>query len=91
MSAYHLTKLAWDLEHVDGLLERFGEDPDAVLDGYRLTDDERRAVQQRDAAALLPTGINPVALRNLMVLLGVPHSRMYNRAHEDRAHEGGPR
>lgn len=77
MSVLHLTKLARDLEHLDGLRERFDQDPDRILADYDLTGDERDAVKRRDAAALLPTGINPVVLRNLMVTLGVPHSRMY--------------
>lgn len=85
MSAYHLTKLAWDLEHADGLLARFQQDPDAVLDRYRLTDAERQAIADRDARWLLTTGINPVALRNLMVLLGVPHGRMYADAGQEGA------
>lgn len=81
MNLLALTKLAWDLEHVPGLLDRYRDEPATVLDGYRLDDAARRAVLDRDAHALLAGGLNPVALRNLLVLLGVRHADLYRSDH----------
>lgn len=78
MSHLQLTKLAWDLEHEDGLLDAYNGDPEAVLDRYRLDPRLRRAVLDRDAATLLADGLNPVVLRNLLVMLGVPHAKLYD-------------
>ncbi|GAB2857679.1 hypothetical protein GCM10022221_66590 [Actinocorallia aurea] len=80
MSVVGLNRLARELEHTPGLLTRYLESPDTVLDGYRLTGPERRAVTGKDAAWLLDAGMNPVALRNLMVVLGVAHQDMYPAA-----------
>lgn len=80
MSVVGLNRLARELEHAPGLLARYLESPDAVLDGYPLTGPERRAVADKDAAWLLGAGMNPVALRNLMVVLGVAHQDMYPAA-----------
>jgi hypothetical protein len=80
MSVLGLTKLAWALEHEDGLLDRYRREPATVLDGFSLDDAERTSVLDLDASDLRERGMNPVALRNLLVLLGVPHGRMYTHA-----------
>ncbi|WP_141585237.1 hypothetical protein [Actinomadura sp. WMMA1423] len=77
MSVVALNRLARELEHSPGLLARYRESPETVLDGYRLSGPERRAVTEKDASWLLAAGMNPVALRNLMVVLGVAHQDMY--------------
>ncbi|MCR1782701.1 hypothetical protein KVF89_09170 [Nocardioides carbamazepini] len=77
MSVLGLTKLARALEHEDGLLERFRSEPGAVMDRFVLDDAERASVLALDANDLRERGMNPVALRNLLVLLGVPHGQMY--------------
>lgn len=77
MSLVEVNRLAWDLEHVPGLLERARADLDSVLGGYDLDSAEIRAVRDRDSWWLLDRGMNPVALRNLMVVLGVAHGDMY--------------
>ncbi|ROO85003.1 aromatic-ring opening dioxygenase LigAB LigA subunit [Actinocorallia herbida] len=80
MSVVGLNRLARELEHTPGLLGRYLESPGTVLDEYRLTESERRAVAGKDAAWLLDAGMNPVALRNLMVVLGIAHQDMYPAA-----------
>jgi hypothetical protein len=77
MSVVGLNRLARELEHTPGLLAAFAAAPEAVLADYPVTGDERGAVLRRDAAWLLGHGMNPVALRNLMVVLGVGHHEMY--------------
>lgn len=81
MSVLGLTKLARDLEHVDGLLDDFRAEPARFLERYDLADAEEKAVVDLDTAFLLERGMNPVALRNLIVLLGVPHGQMYTHQH----------
>lgn len=78
MSIVGLNQLARDLEHIPGLCERFASDPAEVFANYPLADQERTAVGRKDAAWLLQAGMNPVALRNLMVTLGVAHHEMYS-------------
>ena len=77
MSVLGLTKLSRELEHQDGLLERFRTDPADVMDAFDLTVNERSWVLDLDAESLLDHGMNAVALRNLLVLLGIPHGQMY--------------
>ncbi|MFC5750182.1 hypothetical protein [Actinomadura rugatobispora] len=80
MSIVGLNHLARDLEHDPDVLRSFRAAPEPVLAGYRLTGEERRAVAAKDATWLLAHGMNPVALRNLMVVLGVAHQDMYAAA-----------
>jgi hypothetical protein len=77
MSIYGISRLAWDLEHVDGLVARLKAAPHVVLAEYPLTDAERDAVFCNDAHWLLAHGVNPVVLRNLIVMQGIPHGQMY--------------
>lgn len=80
MSVLGLTKMSWDLEHVDGLVRALKDDPRGVITRYDVTDAEAEAVEQLDAHRLLAAGMNPVALRNLLVLLGIPHGEMYTHS-----------
>ncbi|WP_129667077.1 hypothetical protein [Phytoactinopolyspora endophytica] len=79
MNHLMLTKLAWALEHEDGLLDAYRHDPGAVLDRFKLSARHRQAVLDHDAETLLADGLNPVVLRNLLVMLGVPHAELYQR------------
>jgi hypothetical protein len=81
MSAYQVTRVSWDLEHVPGVAERFEADPDALLREYDLTETERAAIIARDAAPLLAGGANAISVRNLMALLGSATSLMYSTSH----------
>ena len=80
MSTLGLNKLAWDLEHVAGLGQDYDADPESVLNRYDIDPREVRAVVDLDATTLLRYGMNPVALRNLLVLLGIPHAQLYTHA-----------
>ena len=77
MSVFGLTKLSRALEHRDGLVERFRAAPVEVMAEFDLSAQESDWVLDLDTRALLDLGMNPVALRNLLVLLGVPHGQMY--------------
>ncbi|WP_229053494.1 hypothetical protein [Aeromicrobium sp. Leaf350] len=80
MSVLGLTKMTWDLEHLDGHVDELLGDPRTFMSRYDVSDTEARAVEQLDATALLELGMNPVALRNLLVLLGIPHGQMYTHS-----------
>ncbi|SDY78830.1 hypothetical protein [Herbiconiux ginsengi] len=77
MSVIAVNKFTLDLEHKPGVLEAYRADPAAVLDGYRLSDAERDAIARLDADWFLTAGVNPIVIRNLLVILGIPHNQMY--------------
>jgi hypothetical protein len=77
MSVIGVNKLTLALEHEPALLDAYRSDPDATLDKYRLSSDERDAIRRLDADNLLQRGVNPIVIRNLLVLLGIPHGEMY--------------
>jgi hypothetical protein len=77
VSVVGVQQLAWDLEHRDGLLARWQEEADAVLRQYPISESEARAIRRHDAMWLLRAGVNPVALRNLLVIQGIAHKDMY--------------
>lgn len=77
MSVLGVNKFTLDLEHRPGLLDAYRADPAAVLDGYRLSEQERAAIQRLDADYFLASGVNPIVIRNLLVILGIPHKDMY--------------
>lgn len=77
MTVVGITALARDLEHVDGLLDRWATERDEIIAGYPISAAEADAIRRNDAAWLLGAGVNPVALRNLFVIQGVAHKDMY--------------
>jgi hypothetical protein len=77
MSILAVNRIALDLEHRMGLIDEYRSDPQSVLDRYRLSSEEREAVVRLDAQYLLDAGVNPIVIRNLLVILGIPHSDMY--------------
>jgi hypothetical protein len=77
MSTVGLGRLARDVARTDGVAERLRADPRSVLAQYPLTGPERDAVLRLDAAALVALGLNPLVMRNLLFLLGVPNAELY--------------
>lgn len=77
MSVLAINQFTRDLEHEPTTIDAYRADPSAVLAGYRLTDDERIAILALDAAELLDRGVNPIVIRNLLVILGIKHGEMY--------------
>lgn len=77
MSVIAVNKFTLALEHDPGKIEAYRADPEAVLDQYRLSSQERDEIRRLDARALLARGINPIVIRNLLVILGIPHGEMY--------------
>ncbi len=58
-------ELKWNVE----LRQQFADDPSAVLDGYALLPEERRAIEERDFKALYDLGVHPYLLSQLARLL----------------------
>ena len=77
MSVLAINKFTLALEHEGGLIEDYRAHPDEVLGRYRLTEAERDEIRRLDAQALLDRGVNPIVIRNLLVILGIKHGEMY--------------
>ncbi|MGH3383155.1 MAG: hypothetical protein ACRDO1_01115 [Nocardioidaceae bacterium] len=70
MSAYELNKLMYDLRRADRRAA-MRDDLEAYLDGYRLTDAERRLVLDRDWQGLVEAGASIYVLTKLGAVLEV--------------------
>ncbi|MDY7102029.1 MAG: aromatic ring-opening dioxygenase subunit LigA [Actinomycetota bacterium] len=58
MSLYYVQKVLYQLNRDRNLQDRFRAEPERVLDGYDLTDEERRAVLEPDIGLLFHLGVN---------------------------------
>jgi hypothetical protein len=72
MTTYALNKLLRDVNRDPGVRERFFKDAAVVASGYDLTDAERRAVLERDVAALYRLGVHGLILRPFTILHQMP-------------------
>jgi hypothetical protein len=72
MSAYALNKLLRDVNRDPATRERFFNDAAAVAAGYDLSDEERRAVLERDVTALYRLGVHGLILRPFTILHQIP-------------------
>lgn len=68
MSTYALNKLLRDVNRDAGTRERFFKDAAAVAAGYELSDEERRAVLERDVTTLYRLGVHGLILRPFTIL-----------------------
>lgn len=59
MSHYWVGKLCFDASRNPALIEEYKSDPEAVLNRYHFTDEERKKLQEQDAAFFYQLGINP--------------------------------
>jgi Aromatic-ring-opening dioxygenase LigAB, LigA subunit len=62
MSRYQVDKLLRDLRRDPHLAERFRDDVETVLDGYKLDAEERRLLKHWEIRALYDRGVNPLLL-----------------------------
>ena len=62
MSLYGVQKLLFQLNNDPAVRQRFEQECDAVLAGYALTDEERRALAQADVGRLHLMGVHPLLL-----------------------------
>ena len=70
MSSFHLNKLMYDLRE-EANREAFKRDEEAYLAGYELTDEERRAVRERDWRRMNELGASVYVMTKLGAAVGV--------------------
>ena len=58
MSLYYLQKVLYDLNRDERVQASYTEKPDALLDNYTLTDEERKALKKPDIGLLYVLGVN---------------------------------
>ena len=71
MSLYYTQKLLYDLNRDPGLRQRFLDQPEPVLGGYDLTDEERDAFRRRDIGLLYVLGVNGQLLMHISGYFGL--------------------
>ncbi len=62
MSLYQVNKLLRDLNRSGELVQKYQSDPEAVLQNYDLTPEEREAVKNWQVRKLYEMGANPLLL-----------------------------
>jgi len=72
MSLYQLSKLLFTLNRDPVAQDRFRSDPGALCRDYALSDDERRAIVERDIGLLYVLGVNGQILMHFAALCAVP-------------------
>ncbi len=65
MSIYNVNKICYLSQHDPALRERLRTDPASALAGFRLTDEERRALLEGDVVRLYTLGAHPYLLGHL--------------------------
>lgn len=70
MSLYYVQKLLYQLNRDPSVRRRFAERRDELLDDYRLSDEERRAIAEGDIGLLYVMGVNGQLLMHYSALLG---------------------
>ncbi|MDE3076716.1 MAG: hypothetical protein KGJ86_14960 [Chloroflexota bacterium] len=84
MSWFWMNQAMADL-HVAANRERFATDPDGYLAGYQLTDEERRAIKNRDILKLWDLGAQPYIMRGFQRRTGMSDSE-FRAALKDRSY-----
>jgi hypothetical protein len=68
MSLYQVQKLIYQLNRDPRTRERYGQERDAVLAEYELTDEEKRALTEPDVGLLYVLGVNGQLLMHFAAL-----------------------
>ncbi|WP_185972388.1 hypothetical protein [Georgenia yuyongxinii] len=80
MSVVALGQLTRDVCRRPDARQLLLDDPAALLARYRVTTDEREAVLDLDAQALVDLGLNPVVMRNLLATAGIGNAEIYTHS-----------
>lgn len=89
MSLYSLSKLLYTLNREEAAKARFKADPQAFVDGYTLTDEEKRALTEPDIGLLYVLGVNGQILMHFAALCGIEWSDYLQRM-RDGVERHGP-
>ncbi len=76
---YRLHKFLWELRRDPELAERFRADPDQTMRDYGLSEEEARAIREKEFRKLYQAGANPYILLFGAVHMGVPRQEYYER------------
>lgn len=79
MTMYDLQRLLWDIRKKPTLAVRFRENPQAVLNEYGISDQERTAMTALDFKTLYERGANPYLLYFCALQIGVDRADYYAR------------
>ncbi len=84
----------YDIDQTIASIDRFATDPGGFLDAYRLTEDERRALETWDYGSLYAMGAHPFLLfqvvRSLAVRDGVAMPQIIEQYREAISPHGAP-
>jgi Aromatic-ring-opening dioxygenase LigAB, LigA subunit len=72
MSLYQVQKLLFNIHNDLRARNDYAAAPDAVLAGYKLTEQEAAALRDKDMRALYRMGVNPWLLLQYANISGVP-------------------
>lgn len=82
---YRLHRFLWELRRSPGLAESFTRDPEGTLVAYGLSEEERRALLDRDFRKLYDGGANPYLLYFGALQMGVSRPEYYERLRGERS------
>ncbi len=71
MSLYQVQKMLYQLNRDDSVKARYRQDPEALLDEYELSTEERRALAEGDIGLLYVLGVNGQILMHFAAFLGI--------------------
>ena len=89
MSVYQINKLLYRTDNDPGFRQRIMADPEAVLDEYRLTAEERAALTSGAVGKLYQMGVHTFLLNHLYryELFGVNRDNYLSRIREGMAYD----
>ena len=70
MSLYYVQKLLYQLNRDPAVRKQYGENLEALLAGYELTEEEQRAIREPDIGLLYVMGVNGQLLMHFAALRG---------------------
>jgi hypothetical protein len=89
MSLYQLSKFLYEINRDPAIQDRFRAEPEAALEGYDLTDEERGAILKPDIGLLYVLGVNGQILMHYAAFHGIEWSDYLQRM-RDGIKEHGP-
>jgi len=89
MSLYQLSKFLYEINRDPAIQARFRTDPEAALEGYELSDEERGAILKPDIGLLYVLGVNGQILMHYAAFHGIEWSDYLQRM-RDGIKEHGP-
>lgn len=89
MSLYQLSKLLYTLNRDDAVKSAFRTDPEQLVAGFALTDEERKAVLEADIGLLYVLGVNGQILMHYAAFRGIEWADYLQRM-RDGVKQHGP-